>query len=211
MTNKSRLKILGIGLVIVGLAPYLLLALRFLPSDHLSVLMVLGGWFLPIIGLGCYARGKGYSVFWAALGVLPFLGPILAFVAIGIDDVLAKRAAPRLVRRVVKVGFALVVVILLGVAFVLPSAPGVRDRFMVNDLIQKLETHKSKHGAYPATLEHLNVIGGYCNDGERKMTYRPSQERTQYTLTCFGRGPAFFSKKWEVYRSKTQAWTVLED
>ncbi len=210
MTNKSRLKILGIGLVIVGLGAFLLFV-YFPPGGHPSVLMVLGGWFLPTIGLGCYARGKGYSVFWAAMGVLPFLGPILAFVAIGIDDVLAKRAAPRLVRRVVKVGFALVVVTLLGVAIVLPSAPGLYDGSMVNDLIQKLETHKSKHGAYPATLEPLHVIRPFCNDGERTMTYRPSQERTQFTLTCFARGPAFFSKKWEVYRSKTQAWTVLED
>ncbi len=100
---------------------------------------------------------------------------------------------------------------LLGVALVLPSAPGLGDRFMVNDLIQKLETHESKHGAYPATLGPLNVIGGYCNDRERTMTYRPSREGTEFTLTCFGRGPAFFSEKWEVYRSKTQAWTVLED
>ncbi len=120
MTNKSRLKILGIGLVIVGLALYPLLALRFLPSDHPTALMVLGGWCLPIIGLGCYARAKERSLFWAAMGVLPFLGPILALVAIGIDDVLAKCAAPRLVRRVVKVGFALSVPALF-VAIAIPN------------------------------------------------------------------------------------------
>ncbi len=106
MTNQSRLKMLGIGLMLVGLVAFLLPLLRFLPLGY-PIIFMLGGWFLPIIGLGCYAQAKERSVFWAAMAVVPFLGPILALVAIGIDDVLAKRAAPRLVRRVVKVGFAL--------------------------------------------------------------------------------------------------------
>ena len=69
--------------------------------------MVFAGWLLPIIGLGCYAWAKKRSVFCAAMAVVPILGPILALTAIGIDDGLAKRAAPRWVRRVVRVGFAL--------------------------------------------------------------------------------------------------------
>ncbi len=106
MTNTSRLTIRSIGLVLVGLGSFIL-ALGFIPRGGATGQMVLAGWLLPIIGLGCYARAKERSVFWAAMGVVPILGPILALAAIGIDDVLAKRAAPRWVRRVVKVGFAL--------------------------------------------------------------------------------------------------------
>ncbi len=42
-------------------------------------------------------------MFWATMGVVPFVGPIVALAAMGIDDVLAKRAAPRLVRQVRKI------------------------------------------------------------------------------------------------------------
>jgi len=106
MANQSRLKILGIGLVLVGLGSFVL-SVGFIPPGALSQWMAFGGWFLPIIGLGCYARAKQRSVFWAAMGLVLIVGPILALAAIGIDDVLAKRATPHWIRRVVNVGFAL--------------------------------------------------------------------------------------------------------
>ena len=139
MTNTSRLKILGIGLVLVGLGAYLLLALGFLPPGHPTVLIILGGLFLPIIGLGCYARAKERSAFWAAMGVVPILGPILALVAIGIDDGLAKRAAPRWVRRVVRVGFAL-------------SVPAIFLAIFIPNFL--------RFGARSPQSEAKNILGG---------------------------------------------------
>ncbi len=119
MTNTSKLKMVGIGLVIVGLGSFIL-AVGFIPRGGATGQMEFAGWLLPTIGLGCYARAKERSAFWAAMGVVPILGPILAFVAIGIDDGLSKRAAPRWVRRVVRVGFALSVPAIF-LAIVIPN------------------------------------------------------------------------------------------
>jgi len=158
MTNTSRLKILGIGLVLVGLAAYLLPAIWLhLPPGRPFVLIVLGGLFLPIIGLGCYARAKERSAFWAAMGVVPILGPILAVVAIGIDDGLAKRAAPRWVRRVVRVGFAL-------------SVPAIFLAIFIPNFL--------RFGARSPQSEAKNILGGifvaetsFFGDVERYGTF----------------------------------------
>ncbi len=60
MTNPSRLKILGISLVLVGLTVYLLLELHVHPlwgadafRGDVMFFIKLGGWLLAIIGLGC--------------------------------------------------------------------------------------------------------------------------------------------------------------
>ncbi len=105
MTNQFRLKILGIGLMIAALGAFLLLGFLPDPGVHpdaspmvLNSLMF-GVLVLPIIGLACYARGKGRSVFWGAMGLLPFVGPVFGLAAITVDDLLSKLSAPKLVRR----------------------------------------------------------------------------------------------------------------
>ncbi len=172
MTDKSKLKILGSRLVLVGLGACLLLALGFLPPGLPTGLILLGGWFLPIIGLGCYAQAKERSVFWAAMGVVPFLGPILALAAMGIDDVLAERAAPRWIRRVV-VGFALSVLALFGIMinnYLRYAARGPQAEAMttLGQIFVAETAFYGKHGRYGAFDEIGFVLPGKSN----RYTYR---------------------------------------
>ncbi len=108
----------GLGLVVLGIFSYLLLS-EILPHGSLPLsttlaLLLFIGWVLPTTGLACYARGKGYSVFWAAMGVVMIFGPFFALAAIALDDRLSKGSAPNLMRRL-----AISVVTLLGLALLL--------------------------------------------------------------------------------------------
>ncbi len=159
MTNTSKLKMVGIGLVIVGLGSFIL-AVGFIPRAGATGQMEFAGWLLPTIGLGCYARAKERSAFWAAMGVVPILGPILAFVAIGIDDGLSKRAAPRWVRRVVRVGFALSVPAIF-LAIVIPNfllfsqrLPQAEAREVLRSIYYAEKAFYQKHERY-STFEEI--------------------------------------------------------
>ncbi len=159
MANQSRLKILGIGLVLVGLGSFVL-SVGFIPPGALSVWMAFGGWFLPIIGLGCYARAKQRSVFWAAMGLVLIVGPILALAAIGIDDVLAKCATPHWIRRVVNVGFVLSACALF-LAIAIPNflrfsqrSPQAEAREVLRSIYYAEKAFYQKHERY-STFEEI--------------------------------------------------------
>ncbi len=102
MTNQFRLKILGLGLLTVALGAFVLVT-QIAPRVHPIVLnsLVFGVLVLPIFGVGCYARGKGRSALWGAVGLIPFVGPVFGLAAITADDLLAKLSAPKLVRGLV--------------------------------------------------------------------------------------------------------------
>ncbi len=156
MTHQFRLKILGLGLVLVGLGACLLRVFRFYPQGDLGIWIVLGGWLLPIIGLGCYARAKRRSVFWAAIGVVPILGPILVLAAMGIDDAPAKHAASPLVRRVRKSA------ILLGL--LLLSVPHLL-LFKVSFDLLRAEQSNNFYGGLHDSLSHSGLAYVYLIAG----------------------------------------------
>jgi len=74
MMNPSRLKILGLGLVVLGLG---LLPLDFLYPTSIFLITLfhhspvpwisLGGCCFLIFGLACFAGAKGRAAFWAAM------------------------------------------------------------------------------------------------------------------------------------------------
>ena len=103
------------------------------------------------------------------------------------------------------------VAILLIVAITVPSLSGMYDRAQVAKLIRKLEKHREVNGAYPASLEDMEITTEFCNEGERGLNYRVSSDGPRFTLSCFGRGPVVFSPVWESYDSETGKWIRMKE
>ncbi len=185
MTNQSRLKILGIGLVIVGLGIFVLVRAFFIPHGYPTEHLVLPGWLLPIIGLGCYAKAKERSVFWAAMAVVSFLGPILALVAIGIDDVLAKRTAPPRMRRVVKAGFVLsFLALFFGIA--IPAYLNYPRKS------RQAEARTHLRGIYVAETAFWEELGRYGIFDEAGFTLEGNSHRYTYRIDNSGKPGTVF-------------------
>ncbi len=187
MTHQFRLKILGIGLVLVGLGASLAAKLSFIRGGDLVILLVLGGWYLTIIGLGCYARAKERSVFWAATGVVPIFGPILALAAIGIDDVLAKRVAPHWIRRVVKVGFALSVLALFGI--------NIQNYLQYAARGPQAEARNIFNGIFVAEYSFFGDTGRYGTFDEIGFTLPDYSTRYTYRIDNSGKPGTVFPAK----------------
>ncbi len=121
----------------------------------------------------------------------------------------ADKSHKRKIGRAVFLAVIVLVATLLIVVIALPSLPGMYDRARVAELIEKLEHYQAKQGSYPEKLEQLDVTLTFCNEGPRGMDYRPYGERSEFSLSCFGRGPFIFSGAWEIYSSETKNWMNL--
>ena len=115
----------------------------------------------------------------------------------------------KIARTVLVVTLALGTILLI-VAITIPSLGGMYDRAEVTKLIANLDAFKAARGNYPKNLEPSGVTDAFCHDGTRGIDYRVENEGTEFTLTCFGRGPVFFSPKWEIYSSETGSWKGMD-
>ena len=103
------------------------------------------------------------------------------------------------------------VIVVLGLGVSIPSRMDLRTRGKVSHLIGSLEDYKKQLGTYPDNLERVGEIG-FCSDGKSAMGYRTSNEKTEFTLSCFGRGTFIISELvWEVYSSKSKEWRTISD
>lgn len=116
---------------------------------------------------------------------------------------------------------ATIALVVLGLIFFvlgvwIPSNRWVRNRGVALVLISDLEDYKKQHGTYPEEVDGFTENWGYTacssSNGVLRWRYRTYNERTEFTLTCFHRGPAIFSEEvWEGYSSKTKEWRTISD
>ncbi len=101
--SLRRQKNLGVSLVSFGLALQLIsLLLFFFPgSNAFGILSLLGGVVLVVIGLRSYVMAAQRAVPWAAVGLVPVLGPVFVFTMVTLEDALFRVSVPRTVTRTV--------------------------------------------------------------------------------------------------------------
>ncbi len=104
------------------------------------------------------------------------------------------------------------VIVVLGLGISLPSRKDLITGAKATKLIASLENYKKQHGTYPNNLDGFVKIE-FCSDGKRAMGFRTYNEKTEFSLSCFGRGQAIFAGEevWEVYSSKTKEWGTISD
>ncbi len=173
---------LGVVLVILGLGSYIFFLFAMTPGPPNLGVSIAGfglvGWALPIIGLACYARGKGYSVFWAAMGVVVIIGPLLALATIGLDNRLSKWSAPLLVRRGAMVSLTLTLPALT-LAIVIPNMQHRHPR--------NWEAKNHLGGIFVAEVSFFGEVGRYGTFDEIGFALAGNSHRYTYRIDNSGK------------------------
>jgi len=99
--SLRRQKNLGVSLVSFGLALQLISIFFFIVSNAFGILALLGGVVLVVIGLRYYVMAAQRAVPWAAIGLVPVLGPVFVFTTVTLEDALFRVSVPKAVTRTV--------------------------------------------------------------------------------------------------------------
>ena len=105
-----------------------------------------------------------------------------------------------------------VVLIFLLVGVTIPSRSDLIIHGKAMMLIRSLEKYKKHHGTYPDNLDGFGDIQ-FCGGRKGPMGYRTHSGKTEFTLSCFGRGASILvaEEVWTVYSSKTKEWKAMSD
>ncbi len=212
MTDQFKQKLLGIGLVVLGLGLFFpggLFIARVIPSayrDHAPLVWFALAWGLPILGLHYYTRAVGHDmpldsyrgrIRWPWFGLFPVLGPMWGLLLIALDELVYKIVGPQGVKKYSSLTgyiseFIMVVAIIgaLTAAF-LPAAKareGMRHQAEARTNltgIYILETEFYKQHRRYGTFEEI----GFTPTGDGRYTYRLDRSGAAGTIIPARLGP----------------------
>ena len=104
--NIKRQKIMSLSLVVIGTLG-LYIALKYPSTSAVHGLFYGLSWLIIPLGLSWYAHTKGRSIGWGLLGLIFFIGPLIALIALGMrakPSIATSRPRTRMITPIILIG-----------------------------------------------------------------------------------------------------------